>query len=138
MLLSETNTFGLGDQMNVRIMMFVTCVVVFAAGNSLAGPFTFERISNELSLYQNYDDDFMTRGQTVQVVAINRLQLGWWWQIEFTADFNYDYDKENDWDYYLEVGVLKPLFGGLSVNYQRVEGTFLTTPANQVGLRWTF
>jgi len=110
-------------------------IVVPEAG---AQTFTFEKISNELSLYQNYSDEFDPRGQTVQVIAINRFRLGWWFQAEFTADFNYDYDKADDWDYYLEVGVLKPLVGGLSVNYQRIEGTFVAEPTNQIGLRWTF
>jgi len=103
-----------------------------------AQTFAFQRISNELSLYQNYTDDIYTHGQTVQVVAINRFQIGWWFQAEFTADFNYDYDKHQAWDYYLEFGVVKPLFRGLSVNYQRVAGTFVVEPVNQVGLRWTF
>jgi hypothetical protein len=103
-----------------------------------ARAFTFEKISNELSLYQNYTDRATTRGQTVQVVAINRFQLGWWFQTEFAADFNYDYDKPNKWDYYYELGVMKSLVGGLSVNYQRVKGTFVTEPINQIGLRWRF
>ena len=102
-----------------------------------AQTFTFEKISNELSLYQNYSDEFDTRGQTVQVIAINRFRLGWWFQTEFTADFNYDYLKVDRWDYYIEMGIVKPIIGGLSVNYQRIamDGA---DPTNQVGLRWTF
>ncbi len=117
-------------------LMLVMCVA--GAVQVSAQTFTFEKISNELSVYQNYADDVHTRGQTVQVVSINRFRIGWWFQTEFTADFNHDYDKARAWDYYLEVGIVKPLFSGLSVNYQRVEGTFVTEPTNQVGLRWTF
>jgi len=122
-----------------KIIMFVAVLIpVMIAAPVNAQTFTFEKISNELTLYQNYTDNIDTHGQTIQVVSINRFRAIWWFQAEFTADFNYDYDKSDDWDYYLEVGLLKPLIGGLSINYQRVEGTFVSEPANQIGLRWTF
>ena len=124
--------------MSRLMLLLVAALLTLIAADADAQTFTFEKISNELSLYQNYTDEFNTRGQTVQVIAINRFRLGWWFQTEFTADFNYDYDKPNKWDYYLEVGILKRVIGGLSVNYQRIEGTFVAKPTNQVGLRWTF
>lgn len=124
--------------MHFRIIWFVLATCILGAAQAPAQTFTFEKISNELSVYQNYTDDVRTCGQTVQVVSINRFRIGWWFQSEFTADFNYDYDKARAWDYYLEIGLVKPLFSGLSVNYQRVEGTFVAEPTNQVGLRWTF
>jgi len=120
--------------------LLVAALLTLIAADADAQTFTFEKISNELSLYQNYSDEFNTRGQTVQVIAINRFHLGWWFQAEFTADFNYDYDPDRPkkWDYYLEVGILKQIVSGLSINYQRIEGTFVAKPTNQVGLRWTF
>ncbi len=124
--------------MFTKSVLFIFLICLIRAASVEAQTFTFEKISNELSLYQNYTDDIYSRGQTVQVVAINRFQIGWWFQAEFTADFNYDYDKAKAWDYYLEFGVAKQLVGGLSVNYQRVEGTFVMEPTNQIGLRWTF
>ena len=124
--------------MSRTIVLMLMVIGVLGTIHAQARAFTFEKISNELSLYQNYTDRATTRGQTVQVVAINRFQLGWWFQTEFAADFNYDYDKPNKWDYYYELGVMKSLVGGLSVNYQRVKGTFVTEPINQIGLRWRF
>ncbi len=124
--------------MKIGLAWIAAALLVSCAMQARAQTFTFEKISNELSLYQNYSDEINTRGQTVQVVAINRVRIGWWFQTEFTADFNYDYDKAKAWDYYLEIGIVKSLFSGLSINYQRIEGTFVAKPTNQVGLRWTF
>ena len=124
--------------MKIGLAWIAAALLVSCAMQARAQTFTFEKISNELSLYQNYSDEINTRGQTVQVVAINRVRIGWWFQTEFTADFNYDYDKAKAWDYYLEIGIVKSLFSGLSINYQRVEGTFVAKPTNQIGLRWTF
>jgi hypothetical protein len=124
--------------MKIKSAWIAAALLLPCAVQAPAQTFTFEKISNELSLYQNYSDEIDTRGQTVQVVAINRVRIGWWFQTEFTADFNYDYDKAKAWDYYLEIGIVKSLFRGLSINYQRIEGTFVAKPTNQVGLRWTF
>jgi len=124
--------------MKIKLAWIAAVLLVSCAMQARAQTFTFEKISNELSLYQNYSDEINTRGQTVQVVAINRVRIGWWFQTEFTADFNYDYDKAKAWDYYLEIGIVKSLFCGLSINYQRIEGTFVAKPTNQIGLRWTF
>jgi hypothetical protein len=124
--------------MKIGLAWIAAVLLVSCAMQARAQTFTFEKISNELSLYQNYSDEINTRGQTVQVVAINRVRIGWWFQTEFTADFNYDYDKAKAWDYYLEIGIVKSLFSGLSINYQRVEGTFVAKPTNQIGMRWTF
>ena len=124
--------------MKIGLAWIAAALLVSCAMQARAQTFTFEKISNELSLYQNYSDEINTRGQTVQVVAINRVRIGWWFQTEFTADFNYDYDKAKAWDYYLEIGIVKSLFSGLSINYQRIEGTFVAKPTNQIGLRWTF
>lgn len=120
------------------IIIFVVALVIQQGVVAHAQTFTFEKISNELSLYQNYTDELKTQGQTVQVISINRFRVGTWIQTEFTADFNYDYEKPGKWDYYLEIGILKPIIGGLSINYQRIEGTFVSKPTNQIGLRWTF
>jgi len=124
--------------MSKRTMFVILAIGVLGAGRAEAGAFTFEKISNELSLYQNYTNRVATRGQTVQVVAIDRFRLGWWFQTEFTADFNYDYDKPNRWDYYMELGILKQIAGRLSINYQHVKGTFVAEPVHQIGLRWRF
>ena len=124
--------------MGCRMLLTILAIGALAAGRAEAGTFAFEKLSNELSLYQNYTDRATTRGQTVQVVAINRLCIGWWFQTEFTADFNYDYDKPNRWDYYMELGIVKPIVGRLSINYQHIKGTFVVEPVHQIGFRWRF
>jgi hypothetical protein len=49
-----------------------------------------------------------------------------------------------DYDYYLELGLVKPVAGNLKLNYQRIYGTYVSGPVvsegpvNQIGVRWAF
>jgi hypothetical protein len=46
----------------------------------------FYPISNQVSLYQNYDDSGDDRGRTLQIIAINNFKLWTEFSFEFTAD----------------------------------------------------
>ncbi len=92
-------------------------------------------ISNEVSFYKNVDDDGVDRGTTLQIISINQFNLGTDFIIEFTGDFNWDLDFYEDHDYYIELSLVKPVYKSLSVNYQRIYGTFASGPINQIGLR---
>lgn len=92
-------------------------------------------ITNEISYFKNVDDLGDSRGTTLQIVSINEFHIGTSFIIEFTGDFNWDMDCYKDYDYYLELSLVKPIYKMVSVNYQRVYGTFVTEPINQFGLR---
>jgi len=103
-----------------------------------AETFDFREITNEISLYQNRYDDFLNAGQTFQVVSINSIRAWTWFNLEITWDMNYDLEKEDDFTHYVEFGLVKPVKSGLSINYQRIHGTFVPDPINQVGIRYSF
>jgi hypothetical protein len=100
-----------------------------------AETFDFMKLCDEVSFYANTSDKFDTRGRTLQVVALNQVKIGAWFQVEFTGDFNWDLTPGYDYDYYIEVGVVKSVWKNLSVNYQRIYGTFVEEPVNQFGIR---
>lgn len=100
-----------------------------------AESFGFAKISDEVSFYKNTDDDFNSLGRTLQVIAINQVKIGFWFQVEFTGDFNWRLTAGTAHDYYIEVGVVKPVWKQLSLNYQRIYGTFVDKPVNQFGVR---
>lgn len=100
-------------------------------------PLEFTPLVNEVSFYLNVQDDGKEAGQTLQVVAINSVKLWWSFDVELTADFNRQ-QSEEEFDYYLEAGIVKPLRGGLKVNVQRIHGTFVPEPINQFGIRYSF
>jgi hypothetical protein len=104
-----------------------------------AETFDFMKISDEVSFYANTDDDFNTQGRTLQIVALNSFKIGAWFQIEFTGDFNWEMTTlpGKTYDYYIEIGIVKPIWKKLSLNYQRIYGTFVEKPINQFGLRLT-
>jgi hypothetical protein len=113
----------------------VACVAahLFSTGQSAHGqPLDFTPLVNEVSVYLNVQDDGKEAGQTLQVVAINNVKLWWSFDVELTADFNRQ-QSEEEFDYYLEAGIVKPLRGGLKVNVQRIHGTFVPEPINQSG-----
>jgi hypothetical protein len=95
-------------------------------------------LNYEVSLYQNFVDDGDDAGQTLQVIAINTLRVFTDFQLEITADINRNMTPGKDSDYYLEIGLVKPVYGRLSVNYQRIYGTFVEKEINQVGVRFRF
>lgn len=114
-------------------------VVIFtngaAGGDNALG---FKPVVNEVSLFQNLADGGQRLGQTLQIVSINSIKLGTWFNLEFTADFNRKLNEGQETDYYIEIGLVKPIWKRLSANYQRVEGTFVSEPFSQFGLRWSF
>ncbi len=135
----------------MRKLVLLVCMVampLFSAPESSAGvipsweapsgKFGFYPISNEISLYKNLDDAGENRGTTVQFVLINSFRLFTNFSLEFTADYNFDYTAGLDDDHYVEIGLVKPLTGILSVNYQRVITTFEPDPINQFGVRMSF
>ena len=118
----------------------IISVLVIAYGVAEGGenPLGFSPISNEVSLYQNSSDDGDNLGQTLQLVFINSIDIGTELGVEFTADFNRKMAPGEDHDYYLEFGLVKPVWKNLSVNYQRIHGTFISDPVNQFGIRYRF
>jgi hypothetical protein len=117
----------------------VLCLALLLSFGPLlfAETFDFMKISDEVSFYANTDDDFNTQGRTLQIVALNSFKIGAWFQIEFTGDFNWEMTTlpGKTYDYYIEVGLVKSLWKNLSLNYQRIYGTFMEKPINQFGLR---
>lgn len=113
----------------IRIMALIFC---------LSGAIPAETITpyaNNVTLYKNIDDRGDARGTTFQVVSINGLNLGTSLIVELTADFNWNYDFVEKHDYYMELSLVKPVYKSLSVNYQRIYGTFVSEPINQFGIR---
>jgi hypothetical protein len=92
-------------------------------------------ISNEVSYYKNMDDLGRSRGTTLQIISINMFHVGTDFIFEFTGDFNWELDYYEKYDYYLELSVVKPVYRWVSLNYQRIYGTFVDEPVNQFGLR---
>ena len=117
----------------------VFCITVLAnsvfAGDS---PLNFTPLVNEISVYQNVADDGDDLGQTLQIISINAFDILTDFSIEFTADFNRNMTPGEDQDYYLEFSIVKPVWEKMSVNYQRIHGTFMAEPVNQLGVRWSF
>jgi len=92
-------------------------------------------ITNEISYYKNIDDLGNSRGTTLQIISINEFHVFTNFIFEFTLDRNWDLDLYEYHDYYLELSVVKPVYRSLSLNYQRIYGTFVTEPINQFGIR---
>jgi len=117
-----------------NLLLTVTIALLLTIAIS-AETFDFMKISDEVSFYANTNDDFDTRGRTLQVVALNQFKIGTWFQVEFTGDFNWEMTPGTNYDYYIEVGVVKTVWKRLSLNYQRIYGTFVDEPINQFGIR---
>ena len=120
---------------------------VIPTWESSSGQLGFFPISNEISLYQNYDDTGEDRGRTLQVISINSFRLFTDFSFEFTADFNWQYSYVdpfdldlgmNSRDHYIELSLIKPVTSMLSLNVQRVIATFENEPVNQFGFRLIF
>ena len=119
-------------------IIFVLFFLPFFSSSTFSQDFDFSRISNDIAFYRNVDDDLKDKGWTLQLVLINSVKIGTEFQFEFTADFNRDLAWRGKDDYYIEVGMLKEICNGFSVNYQRIEGTFQPGGVNQIGLRYHF
>jgi len=109
--------------------------VIMATYVSSAGAASVTPITNEVSFYKNIDDSGAGRGRTLQIVSINGFHLGTDFTFEFTCDYNWKLDRFRNQDYYMELSLVKPVYKALSVNYQRIYGTFVDRPVNQIGLR---
>ncbi len=120
-------------------LLAVTAVLITTVAASALPPvegrvFSIYPAVNEVSFYKNAEDDFDTRGWTLQVISINGFKLLTNFTIEFTGDFNWEMSYL-DRDYYIELSFVKPLAGKLSFNYQRIFSSFEASDINQVGLR---
>ncbi|MDH3889828.1 MAG: hypothetical protein OEV49_01990 [candidate division Zixibacteria bacterium] len=145
----------------MRKLVLLVCMLTLTATSSLSdvkagviptwesesGRLGFFPISNEISVYQNYDDAGEDRGRTLQVISINGFRLFTDFSFEFTADFNWQYSYAdpfdlslgmNSRDHYIELSVVKPVTSMLSLNVQRVIATFENESINQVGFRLSF
>jgi len=99
--------------------------------------FGISPITNEVSLYKNVDDSGTDRGLTMQIISINGFKAGTDFNFEFTGDFNWDMSDEN-YDYYIELSLVKPVLKNLSLNYQRIIAKFEDESINQFGIRFSF
>jgi len=115
-----------------RTVLFLTFLATPVLSGGMVTPY-----ADNISLYRNVDDLGKDRGTTLQIVAINGIKLITDFTFEFTADFNWKLDLVEKHDYYMELSLVKPVYKSLSVNYQRIYGTFVSEPINQFGLRWT-
>jgi len=122
----------------IRIITLAMLMAVSSSSTVFAEKLGFSRISNDLALYKNSNDNLNDKGWTFQIVLINTVRAGGEFQIELTADLNRDLAWEGKDDYYMEIGILKQFYQGFSINYQRIEGTFQPGGINQLGLRYHF
>jgi hypothetical protein len=120
------------------LTVYLTVFCVGWSARADDSPLDFSPIVNEISIYQNSSDDGDNLGQTLQIVSINEIKLGTTFNLELTADFNRRMTPGENEDYYLEISLVKPVWKRLSVNYQRIHGTFMADPVNQFGMRWSF
>ncbi|MCX6833916.1 MAG: hypothetical protein NTW07_02085 [candidate division Zixibacteria bacterium] len=95
-------------------------------------------ISNQVSLYQNYDDSGEDRGRTLQVIAINNFKLWTEFSFEYTADYNFHLTPGLQRDHYVELSLVKPVTSLISLNVQRVISSFEPESINQFGVRLVF
>jgi hypothetical protein len=111
---------------------------VIPSWESPSGKLGFFPISNELSLYKNYDDSGEDRGETLQIIMINSFKLGTTFNFEFTADYNFDMAPGLSNDHYVELSIVKPITPMFSLNIQRIMATFEPESINQFGFRLSF
>jgi len=98
----------------------------------------FYPISNQVSLYQNYDDSGEERGRTLQIIAINSFRLWTEFSFEYTADYNFHLTPGLSRDHYVELSLVKPVTPFVSLNVQRVISSFEPESINQFGVRLVF
>jgi len=137
----------------MRKLMLLVCMIALVASATVSaqaqsglipswedptGSIGFFPISNEVSLYKNYDDAGEDRGETVQIIAINAFKLFTEFSFEFTADYNFDYTPGLNNDHYVELSLVKPVTSFVSLNAQRVISTFEPESVNQFGVRLVF
>jgi len=120
----------------LAVLVFFTATASVAVARP--GKFGIQPLVNEVSIYQNYFDDRHSAGQTIQLIAINSIKVLTDFKIELTADFNRKLTPGCDSDYYMEIGLVKQVHKRISLNFQRIYGTFVPNEANQVGIRFSF
>ena len=120
------------------ILSFVIIVAVASFTAADDSVFSLQPLVNEISLYENFLDDGDNAGQTLQIISINSVKIYTEFSLEFTADFNRKMTPGTDSDYYIEMGIVKPVWKKVSANYQRIYGTFIDKPINQIGVRYSF
>jgi len=120
------------------ILVSVFCILVVSSIYADDSVFVFQPIVNEVSLYENFLDNGDNAGQTLQIISINSLKVYTEFSFEFTADFNRKMTPGTNSDYYIEMGIVKPVWKKVSANYQRIYGTFIDKPINQIGVRYSF
>ena len=123
--------------MRVVILVFIV-FILYQPAFTQEKVLDFQPLVNDISVYKNFLDNGEDAGQTLQVISINQLKFKWWFQFELTADFNRHVTPGYTSDYYLEAGVLTYVTKRFAVNYQRVYGTFVGKPINQIGVRCSF
>ncbi|MCJ7508217.1 MAG: hypothetical protein MUO85_05735 [candidate division Zixibacteria bacterium] len=116
-------------------LLFFLFVFLLIPDILLAQPLGFNKVTDDVSLYKNFLDELDDAGQTLQIVTINSFKLYFWFDLEICLDYNW-YDSGDD--YYMEMGLVKPVFKNFKLNYQRIYGTFVNKPINQVGIRFSF
>ena len=133
----------------MRKLVLLVCVLTLAllttansgvipSWEAESGNFGFYPIVNEISLYQNYDDNGDNRGKTIQIISINSFRLITDFNFEFTGDFNYDFTPGYDNDHYIELSIVKPIGSMFSLNVQRIIATLEVKSINQFGFRLSF
>ena len=122
----------------MRILLLLLILLPMSQTAHAQGGIEFQPLVNDISVYKNFLDSGEDAGQTLQIISINQLKLKWWFQFEFTADFNRHVTPGYTTDYYIEAGVLTYVTKRFAVNYQRIYGTFVEKPINQIGVRCSF
>lgn len=120
----------------ILILFLLAAGGLSSAQNSTTAPL-ITPYTNEISFYRNVDDNGTGRGRTLQIISINALHLGTDFVFEFTSDFNWGLTTvpDKNYDHYMELSVVKPVYKSLSVNFQRIYNTYEEKPINQIGIR---
>ncbi|MCP4569272.1 MAG: hypothetical protein GY841_16985 [FCB group bacterium] len=123
----------------ILILFLLVAGGLSSAQNSSTAPL-ITPYTNEISFYRNVDDFGIDRGQTLQIISINALHLGTDFVFEFTGDFNWGLTTAPDknYDHYMELSLVKPVYKSLSLNCQRIYGSLEEKPINQFGIRLAF
>jgi hypothetical protein len=131
----------------MRKLVLLVCMFLISLGaedlsagvipsfDSPSGQIGFHPITNEISFFQNNEDNGANRGQTIQIVSINNFKLLTSFNFEFTGDFNFGYTWGLKRDHYVELSIVKPLNSLISLNVQRIISTFEPESINQFGIR---
>ncbi len=125
--------------MTIAAVALLLPTISTQAGTGLAATLKsnigFTKLVNEVSFYQNTDGEFNGLGRTLQIISINSFKLFTDFTFEFTGDFNWEMDTYENYDYYIELSIVKPIYKMLSLNYQQIHSTFWECTVHQFGIR---